>query len=408
MGGSLVSVIIPVCNKLSYTRACLDALRHEARLDPTYELIVVDDGSTDGTPAHLRSLTGVQVVRNHVPSGFAPACNHGAAQARGEFLVFLNNDTVPQPGWLSALLEPARTDSSIGIVGSRLLYPDGSVQHAGVVFARSAYYPIIPLHIYKGARADVPHVNRTRDFMAVTGACMLVNRELFRDLGGFDEAYKNEFEDVDFCLRARERDFRVVYSPKSVVIHHEMQTRGYPRNDANLVLLNRRWGTRISPDYRRHLAEDGRTEWKLTALSAGAHYAEEQTEAGDTEFIRLLDEVPAGHAAIFKEFRCYRDLERIEPILRAALGRVLSSPKVPEWARGRRKAFQAELLLTLAKMHYLAGRAGEARNHFVEAITRQPSVGVEVLWLLVRSLLHARLRVLWGRGVRNWLQYARN
>lgn len=404
-----ISVIMPVRNKLAYTQACLQALRRVAPFDPPYELTIVDDGSSDDTPSYLRSLGGrVRVCRNAISRGFAAACNLGATQAGGEFLVFLNNDTIPHPGWLSALLEPMRADSSIGVVGSKLLYPDGSIQHAGVVFAPAAYSPIMPLHIYKGDRGDAPWVNKPREFQAVTAACLLVRRDLFLGLGGFDKAYVNEFEDVDFCFRVRERGLRVFYTPKSVLTHHEMVSRGHSHGEANLVLLTRRWSARISPDYRQYLAEDERSSWKLTALGAGAHYDLGQVADGDAEFVRVLHEVPTGYLAIFKEFRCYWDLDRMEPMLSAAVGRVLSSPEAPPWAGKRRKAFQAELHLTLAKMYFMAGRTKVARDHLVQALSKRPSLSLGILWLLVRTLRYARLRVLWGRGLRGWLQHAQN
>jgi len=135
------SIIIPVWNQVELTRQCLHALA-AATGGIEYEVIIVDNGSTDETPALLASLGGdVQIIRNDENLGFAKACNQGARAARGRYLVFLNNDTIPQEGWLQALVKEAQAYPNVAVVGSKLLYPDGTVQHAGVAFARANSLP---------------------------------------------------------------------------------------------------------------------------------------------------------------------------------------------------------------------------------------------------------------------------
>lgn len=235
------SIIVPVLNRLNLTRDCLTALA-QIQDQPNYEVIVVDNGSTDGTQEFLQSLSGdVQVITNQENLGFARACNQGAQAARGKYLVFLNNDTIPQPQWLKPLVSEIEEHPEVGIVGSKLLYADGSVQHAGVVFMRSrrsAY------HIYQSAPNSSPAVNQRREFQAVTAACMLVRRELFEEVRGFDEQFVNGFEDVDLCLKVREKGYHVVYQPRSVLYHLESQTPGRKDHDAhNSRLLEERWGS---------------------------------------------------------------------------------------------------------------------------------------------------------------------
>jgi GT2 family glycosyltransferase len=214
----VVSIVIPVFNRADLTRQCLEALR-EVTPEPAYEVIVVDNGSTDGTGWFLRTEQAAGRVRalfNPANRGFGAACNQGASIARGEYLVLLNNDTIPKPGWLAPLVETA-SDPSVGIAGSRLLYADGRIQHAGIVWDAKGELS----HIHRFARADDPAVLVPRDFAAVTGACVIMRRATFFELGAFDADFYMYVEDVDLCLRAWEAGLRVTYCPESVLTHLE-------------------------------------------------------------------------------------------------------------------------------------------------------------------------------------------
>lgn len=251
-----VSIIMPVFNQVNLTRQCLSALAAVTH-GVEYEVIVVDDGSTDETQEFLTSLGGdVQIVRNDANSGFAKSCNRGAATARGRYLVFLNNDTIPLEGWLRALVDEVETHAEVAVVGSKLLYEDGTIQHAGVVFSKVMF---TPYHIYRQLPGDHPVVNRRREFQCVTAACTLIRREVFEAAGGFDEGYLNSFEDVDLCLKIRERGWRVVYQPKSVLYHLESQSVGRKAHDAkNAKRLLERWGQHWwIPDEDIAYVEDG-------------------------------------------------------------------------------------------------------------------------------------------------------
>jgi len=234
------SIIIPVSNKLDLTRQCLTTLASLTTM-PEYEVIVVDNASTDGTAEFLAELGGdVQIIRNPENFGFAIACNQGAKAARGEYLLFLNNDTIPTEGWLNALVDEVERHPDVAVVGSKLLYEDGTIQHAGVAFSRIWFSPY---HIYKGFPANAPVVNRRREFQCVTAACMLIRREVFESVGGFDDGYRNGFEDVDLCLKIGERGWKIVYQPNSVVYHLESQTPGRKAHEReNSKRLLARWG----------------------------------------------------------------------------------------------------------------------------------------------------------------------
>lgn len=214
-----VSIVIPVHGKLDLTRDCVRAVK--ATTDAaTTEIIVVDDASPDGTAAWLRerkSAGDLEAVHFETNRGFAHACNAGARAARGGILVFLNNDTLPEAGWLDALVRTLADIPSVGMVGARLLYPNRTVQHAGIQFHPGG----MPFHVHRGAAADDPAVLREAAFPAVTGACVAMPADLYRKLGGFNESYRMYVEDIDLCLKVWEAGREVRYCPDSVVIHLE-------------------------------------------------------------------------------------------------------------------------------------------------------------------------------------------
>jgi GT2 family glycosyltransferase len=223
-----VSIIIPFRDRLELLRGCLRSLRRSTYRD--FEVVLVDNGSAE--PATRRYLErararGGRLVYCPGPFNFARLCNAGAAAARGEFLLFLNNDTeVLTPGWLERLLRVARRPD-VGVVGATLLYPDGTVQHAGL-FPRAGGHWV---HGYRGLPPDAPgdqgELGHVRTVPAVTGACLLIGRDLFGSLGGFDERLPTSYNDVDLCCRARGRGLLVAVTPHARLLHFEALSRGY-------------------------------------------------------------------------------------------------------------------------------------------------------------------------------------
>ena len=243
MTPGLCSIVIPVFNQVELTRPCLDALRQTIQGVP-YEVVVVDNASSDGTPELLATLESpFQSIRNEENLGFARACNQGAMAAQGEYLLFLNNDTSPLPKWLAPMLRCLEEFPDAGIIGSKLLFPqDELVQHAGIVITRNC----LAYHVYSGFPSNSPEVNVRRAYPAVTGACLLVRRTLYNLLEGFDEVFLNGFEDVDFCLRARELGYKSVYCPDSALYHYTSMTEGRNAYDReNLAVFCKRWTGKI-------------------------------------------------------------------------------------------------------------------------------------------------------------------
>ena len=241
-----VSIVIPVFNQLELTRQCLAALKKNTRLAGC-EIIVVDNGSADATPGFLKSEEAagqLRLVRNAKNLGFAKACNQGASIARGHYVLFLNNDTEVQPGWLEPLLSVAENDPSVAAVGSKLLYPDGTIQHAGVALADIAGRdPLMAMHTFSRDAADLPAANLTRVYQALTAACLLIRKSAFEAVTGFDEGFWNGYEDVDLCLRLQEHGGLIVYEPASVVVHHESQSgpARFEKVQDNIRRLHQKW-----------------------------------------------------------------------------------------------------------------------------------------------------------------------
>ncbi|MEM9038204.1 MAG: glycosyltransferase family 2 protein [Actinomycetota bacterium] len=245
-----VSIVMPVHGRADLTEACLQHLIANTD-DDRYELVVVDNASRDETPSLLARLDGaVRTVRNERNEGFAIACNQGAWAASGEHVVFLNNDTEPGPGWLEPLVAPL-ADGEADVVGSLLTYPNGAVQHAGISWVRlPSTGDIHPLHIPGPCGGDPALIEQRRPVSAVTGACLAIRREVFLDLNGFCERYRNGYEDVDLCARVAGLGGVILYEPASRVVHHESGTgdERFVAESANRELFRTRWSHRLAPD----------------------------------------------------------------------------------------------------------------------------------------------------------------
>jgi GT2 family glycosyltransferase len=250
------SVVIPVYNNWHFTRGCLESLCDIAGSEEV-EVIVVDDRSSDETQSQLPvEFPWARVVRNVRNLGFAGSCNRGAAEARGRYIVFLNNDVKTHPGWLEQMAAVPDERPDVGLVAAKLLYPDGTIQHAGVVFDEG----LTGYHIYLGYGGDFPPANIAREYAVVTAACLLVRAALFRELGGFDEGYFNGFEDFDLCLAARQRGWKVWYEPGAVITHFESKTvESLPpvHCQRNAARFFRKWRGKLSCDEGRYYREDG-------------------------------------------------------------------------------------------------------------------------------------------------------
>jgi GT2 family glycosyltransferase/glycosyltransferase involved in cell wall biosynthesis len=217
-----VSVLIPVYNQTEVTLACLKSiLRHTAHLP--YEVIVVDDASSKATRDILGAVENLRLLSNETNQGFLKSCNRAARAARGEFLLFLNNDTEIAPGCLNALLRVFDQRSDAGAVGAKLLYPDGRLQEAGGIIFRDGS----GWNYGRYDHPNKPEYSYLREVDYCSGACLLVPRDLFEKVGGFDEIYTPAYyEDTDLAFKIRQTGRKVYYNASATVTHHEGQTSG--------------------------------------------------------------------------------------------------------------------------------------------------------------------------------------
>lgn len=224
------SIVIVTHGQRELTEQCLRSLQRclGDRLSREWELVLIDNASPDDTPELLRSWSDRAVVRLLEENlNFAGGCNRGAAEARGEVLVFLNNDTEVTAGALETVVAQA-LEPGVAISGCRLLFPDRTLQHAGVAFLRGPALggASMPQHVFRHADQDLAAARASYELDCVTAACMAVRADVFRAVGGFDQGYLNGLEDVDLCLRIRLSGKRIVYRGDATVIHHEGASRG--------------------------------------------------------------------------------------------------------------------------------------------------------------------------------------
>lgn len=217
------SIIIPVFGKLNYTFQCFRSLIQEINFQEN-EIIIVNNGSPDETERVFAHLSGlVRLINNEDNRGFVHACNQGAAIARGEYLVFLNNDTIIKPGWLENLVETVENDSMVGAVGSMLIYPDGRLQEAGSII----WIDGCGWNYGRGKDPEERRFKYAREVDYCSGSSLLVRKNLFDRLGGFDERYAPAYyEDADLCFGVRSLGYKVMYQPLSRLIHYEGVTAG--------------------------------------------------------------------------------------------------------------------------------------------------------------------------------------
>ncbi|MDO4267652.1 MAG: glycosyltransferase [Eubacteriales bacterium] len=245
-----VSIVIPVYNQIHYTYACLVSILEHTK-DVSYEVIIADDVSTDATERISEFAGGLVVCRNTTNQGFLRNCNNAARHARGRYIMFLNNDTQVTPGWLSSLVNLIESDETIGMVGSKLVYPDGRLQEAGgIIWSDGSGWNYGRLD-----DPDKPEYNYVKDVDYISGAAILLSRALWEQIGGFDTRFAPAYcEDSDLAFEVRKAGYRVVYQPLSRVIHFEgisngtdVQGTGLKRYQAvNAKKLKEKWAAQLA------------------------------------------------------------------------------------------------------------------------------------------------------------------
>ncbi|MGQ7957260.1 glycosyltransferase [Pseudomonas sp. SP16.1] len=265
----LVSLIIPTRNGLQLIRQCIDSIIEKTTY-ANYEIIVVDNGSDDPAALEyftaLAELDNVRVLRDERPFNYSALNNAAVAEAKGEIVGLVNNDIeVISPDWLSEMVGLA-LQSDVGAVGAKLLYPNDTLQHGGVVIGLGGVAGHSHKHLGRHDAGYCLRTNIISAYSAVTAACLIVKKSIYQEVNGLNEEDLTvAFNDVDFCLRVREAGYRNVWTPYAELYHHESATRGYEDNPikqarfaAEVAYMKKRWGNQLlnDPAYSPNLTLD--------------------------------------------------------------------------------------------------------------------------------------------------------
>ncbi|MEI7037532.1 glycosyltransferase [Fulvimonas yonginensis] len=367
-----MSIVIPVHGKLDYTLACLRSLaRHGA--GASFEVIVVDDASPDDSASVLTQVENLRLLRHPSNRGFIDSCNAGAAAAGGEFLVFLNNDTQVTAGWLDALLACFAERPDCGIAGARLVYPDGRLQEAGgLVFADGSCW-----NTGRFEPRDAPAFQYRRRTDYVTGAALMIRRETFDRVGGFDTRYRPAYyEDTDLAFAVRQLGLSVYYEPASTVIHFEGITAGTDpaagtkrHQVLNQAVFVAKWADQLAAQPPADTPLERAVRWRTRGrvLVVDTTTPDPTRDSGSLRLcgiLRVLDRL--GWSACF--FPDDRRAGRREMLELGALGCEMlgdaSAPDLPQWLRRHGRELHAVILCR----HTVAGQYADlVRRHAPQA-----------------------------------------
>lgn len=271
------SIIIPFYGNLKETYLCLLSIRENIKTS-NYEIILVDDNSLSNEDL-IRSLKNIVLIVNNDNLGFLRSCNKGALNAKGEILIFLNNDTQVHPDWLSSIEQTFDKQKNVGAVGSKLIYPDGRLQEAGGIIWRD------------GSGCNYGKYNSPiqsefcymRDVDYCSGASLATPRDTFLKLGSFDERFSPAYyEDTDYCFQVRENGYRVIYQPESVVIHYEGLSCGRDIN-TGVKAQQKKNQTIFKKKWQKQLLEHNEPEAKFSEKYKSAN------KHGDKKIVLIID-----------------------------------------------------------------------------------------------------------------------
>ncbi len=273
IGSPSVSIIIPTKDRPDILRKCIESIKKKTVYE-NYEIIIVDNSSKDpNAKNYLENISksnNIRTLKYENPFNFSAINNYAARNSNSDYLLFLNNDIeVISPEWLSAMLEHAQR-REVGAVGCKLIYPNNTIQHAGVILGITGT-PGLPgvaghshKHLPNKAHGYFHRPHMIQDLSAVTAACMMVRKNVFEEAGGFDEKLGVAFNDVDLCLKIRQKGYLIIYTPYAELYHYESLSRGYEddpekqrRFSGEVKYMREKWGQIIDkgdPYYNPNLS----------------------------------------------------------------------------------------------------------------------------------------------------------
>jgi glycosyltransferase involved in cell wall biosynthesis len=333
--GGRVSIIIPTRDGGRRLRRCIAGIEAQQSY-LNYEIIIVDNGSRHAATLDYLRRAPHRVIRHDAPFNFSQLNNIAACQTAGEYLLFLNDDTeAANDDWLAALVEHAQR-AEVGAVGGKLLYADGRIQHAGIVLGLkgAAGHALRGEDGFSGA-GYLNYANLTRNYNAVTAACLMMRRDCFDEIGGFDEVnFPVGFSDVDLCLRLRQRGYLIVFTPQALLYHHESATRSLARQPQADARLRARWHDELICDayYNPNLSAD-REDFAVDLAKPESLVCTPSQETADAVICQLDGATRAGQRFfVEQDGLCGLGL-RLDPLPPTARGvvrlRLRSSPASP-------------------------------------------------------------------------------
>ncbi|MBS1736085.1 MAG: glycosyltransferase [Bacteroidetes bacterium] len=292
----VVSIIIPVYNGWAMTYKCLKSI-YENTKETAYEIIIADDGATDETKNIENYIRNITVIKNETNLGFLDNCNNASKRAQGEFILFLNNDTEVRPGWLSSLTELMQRDPSIGMTGSKFIYPDGKLQEAGGIIWKDAS----AWNFGHKKSPDAPEFNYVKEADYISGAGIMIRKKLWEEIGGFDRRYAPAYcEDSDLAFEVRERGFKVVFQPLSKIIHYEGYSHGTDETGTTVKAYQKLNNEKLREKWKKVLLKDhfpngenvfwakDRTRYKKTILVIDHYVPHYDKDAGSKTVFQYL------------------------------------------------------------------------------------------------------------------------
>jgi len=251
-GSPLVSIIIPMKDMVSFLKRNLKSIEEKTEYK-NYEIIVVDNNSKEKEThdyfESIRKKNNIRIIEYKDEFNFSKINNFAVSQAKGDHVLFLNNDIeVTTKGWLRSMLEHS-VRKEVGAVGAKLVFPNNTIQHAGTVLGLGGVAGHSHKHIPLASDGYFGALNTIRNYSAVTAACMLTKKKIFEEVGGFNEIHLSvAFNDVDLCMKMREKGYLVVYTPYAVLRHYESTSRGYDLNPDEILFMKNKWGKTLMSD----------------------------------------------------------------------------------------------------------------------------------------------------------------